>query len=205
MLRRITREEAGRPANGQYLYAHAVLPHGPEVMDGRCEYIGAPPLKRTAQQHKQAYLIHAECAVRLVVDFLQRLKKLGRYDPATIVLHADTGHWTAFEPEQPSDAPAPTTLDRRLNSRRLLSEVHSLLMIKRPHATGPLRILDTPTQLVDLYPTLLEMLDRAAELCPARALGVRAGRDCTARGALRLRPEQTPRAQCHRVSDRRSE
>ena len=123
MLRRITREEAGRPANGQYLYAHAVLPHGPEVMDGRCEYIGAPPLKRTAQQHKQAYL-HAECAVRLVVSFLRRLKELGRYDPATIVLHADTGHWTAFEPEQPSDAPAPTTLDR-LN-RRLLSEVHSL-------------------------------------------------------------------------------
>ena len=32
-------------------------------------------------------------------------------------------------------------------------------MIKRPHAAGPLRILDTPTQLVDLYPTLLEILD----------------------------------------------
>jgi hypothetical protein len=159
MLRRITREEARRPANGQYMYAHAVLPHGPEVLDGRCEYIGPPPLKRTAQQHKQAYQVHAECAVRLVVDFLQRLKKLGRYDPATIVLHADTGHWTAFEPEQPSDAPAPKTLDRF--NRRLLSEVHSLLMIKRPHATEPLRILDTPTQLVDLYPTLLEILDLA--------------------------------------------
>jgi Sulfatase len=157
MLRRITREEARRPANGQYLYAHAVLPHGPEVLDGSCEYIGAPPPKRTAQQHKHAYLVHAECAVRLVVSFLQRLKKLGRYDPATIVLHADTGHWTAFEPEQPSDEPAPKTLDRF--NRRLLSEVHSLLMIKRPHAAEPLRILDTPTQLVDLYPTLLEILN----------------------------------------------
>lgn len=157
MLRRITREEARRPANGQYLYAHAVLPHGPEVMDGRCEYVGAPPRKRTAQEIKRAYLVHAECAVRLVASFLQRLKELGRYDPATIVLHADTGHWTAFEPEQASDEPAPTTLDR-LN-RRLVSEVHSLLMIKRPHAAGPLRILDTPTQLVDLYPTLLEILD----------------------------------------------
>ena len=157
MLRRITREEARRPANGQYLYAHAVLPHGPEVLDGRCEYIGAPPPKRTPQQYKQAYLVHAECAVRLVVRFVRRLKELGRYDPATIVLHADTGHWTAFEPEQPSDAPAPTTLDR-LN-RRLLSEVHSLLMIKQPHAAGPLRILETPTQLVDLYPTLLDILD----------------------------------------------
>jgi hypothetical protein len=160
MLRRITREEAGRPANGQYLYAHAVLPHGPEVLDGGCEYIGAPPPIRTAQQHKRAYLVQAECAVRLVVSFLQRLKKLGRYDPATIVLHADTGHWTAFEPEQPSDAPAAKTLDRF--NRRLLSEVHSLLMIKRPHAAEPLRILDTPTQLVDLYPTLMEILDLEA-------------------------------------------
>jgi hypothetical protein len=29
-------------------------------------------------------------------------------------------------------------------------------MFKRPHAAGPLRIVETPTQLVDLYPTLLE-------------------------------------------------
>ena len=157
MLRGLEREEAQRPANGQYVYAHALVPHGPEVMDGRCEYIGAPPLKRTAQQHKQAYLVHAECAVRLAVSFLHRLKQLGRYDAATIVLHSDTGHWTAFEPEQPSDEPAPTTFDQ-LN-RRLLSEVNALLMFKRPHATGPLRILETPTQLVDLYPTLLDILE----------------------------------------------
>jgi hypothetical protein len=157
MLRRITREEAARPPAGQYLYAHAVLPHGPEVMDGHCEYVGPPPLKRTAQQIKQAYLVHAECAVRLVVRFFERLKELGRYDAATIVLHADTGHWTAFEPEAPSGESAPRTLNK-LN-HRLLSEIHSLLMVKRPHAAGELRVLDAPTQLVDLYPTLLDILD----------------------------------------------
>ena len=32
-------------------------------------------------------------------------------------------------------------------------------MIKRPHAEGPLEILDTPTQLVDLFPTVLDVLD----------------------------------------------
>lgn len=157
MLRRLAREEARRPAHGQYLYAHAVLPHGPEVMDGQCEYVGPPPSKRTPWEVRQDYLVHAECAVRLVVAFLQRLKDLGRYDEATIVLHADTGHWTTFEPKEPSDEPAPKTFDR-LN-RRLLSEVNALLMIKRPHASGPLRVLDTPTQLVDLYPTLLDVLE----------------------------------------------
>lgn len=157
MLRRITREEAQRAASGQYVYAHAILPHGPEVMDGRCDYVGPPPRKRTAAQVRRAYLVHAECAVRLVVSFLRRLKELGRYDAATIVLHADTGHWTAFEPDQPPTEPGPTTLERP--NRRLLSQVNALLMIKRPHAAGPLQILETPTQLVDLYPTLLEILD----------------------------------------------
>ena len=157
MLRRVTREEADRPARGHYVYAHAVLPHGPEVMDGRCEYVGPPPRKRTPQEVKRAYLVHAECAVRLVVSFLRRLKELGRYDPATIVLHADTGHWTAFEPDEPPAEPQDTTLERP--NRRLLSQVSALLTIKRPHAAGPLQVLETPTQLVDVYPTLLEILD----------------------------------------------
>jgi hypothetical protein len=139
------------------VYAHAVLPHGPEVMDGRCEYVGPPPRKRTPQEVKRAYLVHAECAVRLVVSFLRRLKELGRYDPATIVLHADTGHWTAFEPDEPPAEPQDTTLERP--NRRLLSQVSALLTIKRPHAAGPLQVLETPTQLVDVYPTLLEILD----------------------------------------------
>jgi hypothetical protein len=30
--------------------------------------------------------------------------------------------------------------------------------IERPHASGPLRISTAPTQLVDLYPTVLEIL-----------------------------------------------
>ncbi|HSA80666.1 MAG TPA: hypothetical protein VLE23_07565, partial [Geminicoccaceae bacterium] len=36
-------------------------------------------------------------------------------------------------------------------------------MIKRPQATGPLTIVDTPTQLIDLYPTILDILGLAAD------------------------------------------
>ena len=50
-------------------------------------------------------------------------------------------------------------------------------MIKRPHAAGPLRILDTPTQLVDLYPTLLEILDLEPPDYALHGRSVRAGRD----------------------------
>ncbi len=35
-------------------------------------------------------------------------------------------------------------------------------MIKRPRAKGPLAIKQTPTQLVDLFPTILDILDLEA-------------------------------------------
>ena len=40
----------------------------------------------------------------------------------------------------------------------LLKGVDALLMIKRPQAAGQLRILDTRTQLVDIFPTVMDVL-----------------------------------------------
>ena len=40
----------------------------------------------------------------------------------------------------------------------LLKGVDAALMIKRPHAAGEFRILDTRTQLVDLFPTVMDIL-----------------------------------------------
>jgi arylsulfatase A-like enzyme len=100
----------------------------------------------------------AGCAIRLVAGFLERLKSLGRYDAATIVVHADTGHGLGFVDGADGAAPA-TTLGR--SNEVLLSSVNALLMIKRPHATGPLQIVAAPSQLADLLPTLVEVLELA--------------------------------------------
>ncbi len=154
MLRRLVREEDLRAPNGQYVYAHAALPHGPFVLDRSCNYVGrSKPGKR---ERIEAYVDQAGCAVRLVVAFLDHLRRLGRYDQATIVVHADTGHGVGFV-DQAAPAGKSTTLGA--SDEMLRSSLNALLLVKRPGARGPLRIVDTPTQLIDLYPTLLDLLD----------------------------------------------
>jgi hypothetical protein len=150
MLRRLLREESLRGENGQYVYAHAALPHGPFVFDRECRYVG----RGTAPPGRDTYLEQAQCAVRLVAGFLAHLKRIGRYDPATIVVHADTGLIGRIGKGPPRSEPS--TLG--VANLDLLKGVDALLMIKRPHATGQLRVLDTRTQLVDLFPTVMDVL-----------------------------------------------
>ena len=50
--------------------------------------IAPEPISATA-----GYLLQAECALDLVASFLQELRRLDRYQDATIVIHGDTGDW----------------------------------------------------------------------------------------------------------------
>lgn len=163
MLRRLAREEAGRAPGGEYVYAHALLPHGPLVLDQDCTFVGgrrkrASPVKSS----QQAYMLQVECSIDLIVAFLQELERLGRYEAATIVIHGDTGTWIPLGENRKRRG---WILGRP--KRSVLSYAQALLMIKRAQAQGPLRVVETPTQLVDLYPTLLDLLDLSA---PATSL-----------------------------------
>jgi hypothetical protein len=162
MLRRLVREEEQRAPDGQYVYAHAALPHAPWVFDRNCQYVGNPGAgRRDPVRRRQAYLGQAECAVTLAAEFLESLKRLGRYDSSMVVVHADHGQRIRFA----GGARDSRTLDTP--DATLLSSVNALLMIKRPHAKGPLEIKGTPTQLVDLFPTILDILDLEAPHDPS--------------------------------------
>jgi Sulfatase len=151
MLRALRREEERLPADGRYVYAHAALPHTPFVLDDQCRYVG-----KQSGNARRRYLGQAECAVRLVAEFLDELKRLGRYDSATIVLHADTGHGLGGIAGKTRPAGARTL---GVSDIGLVYTLQALLTIKPPGARGPLEIVDTPTQLVDLFPTILDLLD----------------------------------------------
>ena len=155
MLRRLLREEDLRAAGGQYVYAHAALPHTPFVFDPDCRHIGQPKT-RPKPLPEDPYLQQAQCTVRLVADFLQHLRDRGRYDAATVIVHADTGLGIGRVGKAP---PPPGKNTLGVPNAALLSGVEALLMIKRPHAQAPLQISKVPTQLVDLFPTVLDILD----------------------------------------------
>jgi Sulfatase len=187
MIRRAIRDEGTRSPRGEYVYVHTLLPHPPFVLDEGCRYDGEQDKTSTA-----AYLAQAECAAKLLVEFFDYLKRLGRYEAATIIVHGDHGAARGFfsepEPGRPS-AQQPTGGDAvrfvadndgnpewlakaglngaRWNkfkervakkSRTLAARARALLMIKPPHAGGELTVSDEPSQLVDIFPTLLDLL-----------------------------------------------
>jgi hypothetical protein len=129
------------------------LPHQPFVLERDCRFVGPPSKRAEPVGLKRAYLNQATCALGRVVAFLDHLKQLGRYDKATIVVQADTGNWMQLAPVEGKRR---TILGR--SEAKLLASVQALLMIKPPLEQGPLRLANTPTQLVDVYPTLLDLL-----------------------------------------------
>ena len=150
-------DEEKRAASGEYVYLHAVLPHLPYVLDDGCTYHGPPTRKLDEAERREAYLDQAVCSVGLIRNFLDHLRMIGRYDDATIIIHADTGAEEGFLADPADYRSAGTTLGRADN--QLLSGVNALLMIKRPGGRGPLRELNRVTQLVDLFPSLADILD----------------------------------------------
>ena len=60
--------EKDRASNGEYVYAHAILPHGPYVMDAKGRFNNS--LRR---KEVYGYDSQVECAFRLLLKFLYEL------------------------------------------------------------------------------------------------------------------------------------
>lgn len=155
MLRRIIADEAQRSATGQYVLVQPLLPHGPFVIDSRCNYRGltlAP---------KHAYYEQVECAGELLQQFFAQLKKLKRYRDSLIIIHGDHGSgWAGLldsdgSLEQPASGPFVAPVFRTWNAQQMLSRASALLMVKPPGASGPLHYSNFESQLVDVYATAM--------------------------------------------------
>ncbi|MCP4693500.1 MAG: sulfatase-like hydrolase/transferase, partial [Desulfobacterales bacterium] len=179
MWKKLIREESARSADGRYLYAHAMLPHSPFVIDENGAY---HPGGITDKM--DGYYGQLTCVMNLVSDFLDELKRLGRYEKATIVIHSDTGHGPAgfIKKENgrlagtryrgmttPADVVVNIPLDRlkaplikefkRRSLDLMLSRTMAVLMVKPAGAPDDnLAYSDRVTQLIDITPTLAELL-----------------------------------------------
>ncbi len=138
MVERLIREEAARSATGQYVFAHVMLPHMPYRIDRNLQR----PKKKTS------YYEQSLAAVRLMVDVLRELKRLGRYDSSTIIIHGDHGQWKGAK-----SLPV-----------ELFKDPATLLMIKRPGDSGPMRESGFAAQLLDIAPTLYALAGLDVEI-----------------------------------------
>jgi arylsulfatase A-like enzyme len=148
--------DALRPTDDPFLaYLHLLLPHQPWLAreDGT-QYdlpgdnddepdVSAPWRARVTRQRQ---LLQAEYTDRLLGLILDRLKEVGEYDDALIVVVSD--HGVSFEPEEST---------RSVSAENLEQIAYAPLLIKAPGQVGG-SIDDANLMSIDLAPTIAELL-----------------------------------------------
>jgi hypothetical protein len=136
---------ADRPAP-VYKMMHLMVSHEPMATTDDCRYAG-----RLLPTERAAVTAQSRCGLIEIAGVLRRMKALGIYDSATIVLMADHGAWvppTAFIPE--SD---PTRLRRAIPPKAVALAV-PLFAVKLPGARGALRTSSVPSTITDTPATI---------------------------------------------------
>lgn len=139
-----------------YKLIHLMLSHNPMVANKDCGYAG-----RVLPTERATVKVQARCGLGELVKLLDKMKQLGVYDKATIVLMADHGAWvwpTHLQGTLQADGKSismmnPTTVAMAL----------PLLAIKQAGARGPLQTSLAPTSIIDTPATIASILGLRAE------------------------------------------
>ncbi len=129
-----------------YKFIHVGIPHPPATVTATCEFAGVVSFTRDNSKAQ------ARCAVTRVVAVLDRLKQLGSYDDALIVISSD--HGLGLKPPKFAN-------DRRLPPGQLsvlAGKAMALLIVKPPRSQGGVRISNAPTMISDIPATVLDRL-----------------------------------------------
>ena len=144
-LQRLTETaELGRQRS-TYKLIHLITPHAPLVSRADCGFTG-----RELPMTLEATAGQSLCTTDRVLDFLQKLRELGIYDEALIVIHGDHGGGVPF--------PMVDEAGETISSLELLPRQGGnplpLLMVKPPGAGGPLAVSDRFVSLADIPATV---------------------------------------------------
>ncbi len=169
---RLLDEESSRPATGQYVFTHLILPHGPLELDGECNYVGRETAQgqAAAQIRQGQYLRQAQCADKLMALLVKKLESLGRLDNSLIIFQADHGYYWhpadlgVLYQYKPLDISVPRVdHDSAGTSPTWPSEAievksSALLLVKFPGQSAASRSKKL-AQMIDIAPTILRYFD----------------------------------------------
>ena len=143
-----------------YKFIHLTTTHYPAVLNKNCQYAGD-----ILPWRWENIKVQAKCSFDSFLRFLTKLKSLGVYDKALIILQADHGYWEI--PESANQIKLKNS-DRQIDGdfgydkeyfAKVVCSSLPLLAIKLPGVNGPLRISKAPTQLTDIPATISSILD----------------------------------------------
>lgn len=190
---RMIAEEAKRPATGQYVFWHGLMPHDPYLYGPTCEFE-----RDTKGSDEIGYQNQALCALHMVERLEDRLRELGRLDDSMIIVHSDHGHMFSaqalqkeyrrivdgrpsehligplFPGHRPGDELPDTTQDELYSrdtatwySEDVATRSNALLAVRFPRGVEP-NSTDKPILGIDIGPTIAEHF--GAELGESRGL-----------------------------------
>lgn len=137
-------------ASPVYKLFHLMLVHNPMVVNTNCDYAGKllPTVKANA-------LVQAKCSLAEAVRLLNKMKELGIYDNALIVLMADHGVWippSGLKPAVDSNG------QKKFMNPIIVAQALPLMAIKQPGTKGPLKTSTVPGSIVDTSATIASIL-----------------------------------------------
>ncbi|HXF46520.1 MAG TPA: hypothetical protein VNK91_10420 [Burkholderiaceae bacterium] len=161
LLRRFARDAYRDDAAPRAKFLHVMATHAPIRLNERCEpTVGAHWMRADM-------LRQAECAVVRVAELFSRLKEIGVFERATIVVVSDHGAALPF-----ADPQRRAVHDSRFQAVVGMAAV--TFAVKPPAATGAPRFDDAPLQLTDV-PTIVCRVSGACGVGGAAATAGSAG------------------------------
>jgi hypothetical protein len=143
-LRRYLDEHSTWRSNApRYVFVHMIVPHQPIALDEDCEERQSDSLTIEGQ---------SRCAIDLILEFAEVLKREGRFENSLIVAHGDHGaHYDVSGEKAVAIRDERTPEWQRARSR-------PVLLIKPVGASDSVPFRDDPRKadLYDIYPTILE-------------------------------------------------
>jgi len=134
-----------------YKLFHLMLSHNPMVTDKNCKYAG-----RVLPTNRSTVMTQAKCSLDEVVNLLEKMKRLGIYDDALIILMADHGSWVAPRGLMGQRQPDGATDVRHFPT--IVAMALPLMAIKPPGASGALRVSVAPSWIIDTPATVASVL-----------------------------------------------
>jgi len=148
----------------QYVFSLNSILHDGYVSSPECTIEEKPEFPLAKRYYRQL-----ECAMMLVEEFIDKLKSLDRYDDSLIIIHGDHGSSFAGQLLENQGSSFVTNMDSADDSpfdssiamhklTVLESKARALLMIKPFFRRGDMEVSSAPTQLLDIFPTIMGQL-----------------------------------------------
>lgn len=145
-FQRFTKHEHRLHGSGRYSYVHLLHPHVPYVLTENCRY---------SARRETTPVEQTKCANRLLVEFIEELKRLDRFTSSIIIVHGDHGARYRLQ-----DGLLVRAQGELYGSQFSWARSRALLLIKPPgvDGTAPMVRSAIKSQLIDIAPTLFSYL-----------------------------------------------